>query len=48
MLPWDDTQPGIEDRRLKIEDLWYSIYFISPPTSKKQESDYRYINLAQT
>jgi hypothetical protein len=27
---------------LKIEYLWYSIYFILPPPSKKQESDYRY------
>jgi hypothetical protein len=47
---WANTQPGqagIEDRRLKIEDLWYSIYFNSLPSSKKQESDYSYINLAQ-
>ena len=31
-----DTQPG----QAEIEDLWYSIYFISPLSSKKQDSDY--------
>jgi hypothetical protein len=27
------TQPG----QAGIEDLWYSIYFILPPSSKKQD-----------
>jgi hypothetical protein len=27
---------------LKIEDLWYSTYFTSTPSSKKHVSGYRY------